>query len=129
MAIMEHASDENLKSLRNQFASHVSILLLVTAVGLVAWLVFQHQAPPLASVGLAALLALLGLGAFRLVESRPVLGQHLLVWCLTGGLLIAIAARAAPWLATLGLPLILLNGLLFSGAELLTAGAMAGLVS
>lgn len=127
MGAIEYRSDVNLKGLRDQLTSQVAILLLVTAGGLVAWLVSRHQPPPIAAVGLAGLLAALGLGTLRLGATNPALGQHVLMWCLTAGVLAAMALLSAPWLVSLGLPLILLNGVLFSGGEVLTAALLAAL--
>jgi signal transduction histidine kinase/CheY-like chemotaxis protein len=129
MTATEYVPDVNLGELRDQLTSRAAILLLVSAAGLVAWLSLRHQALPMAVLGLAAALAGLGIGTRRLTRARPALARHLLMWCLTGGLLVAMVLLSAPRLAFLGLPLILLNGMLFSGGEVVTAGLLAALAA
>jgi signal transduction histidine kinase/CheY-like chemotaxis protein len=115
---------ENLADLRGHLV-HQLALLLAGASSLALWLTLPQKPFPALAFILFVLLLGLGLLVLALAIPRPDLARHVLVWGLTGGLLVALVLFAAPWLPFLGLLLLFVNTMLISGSELATAGLIA----
>ena len=60
MQVMTHAQDANLQELRDQLASRMALLLLITASILAGWLIMPSQ--PISLTMFALLAALAGVG-------------------------------------------------------------------
>jgi signal transduction histidine kinase/CheY-like chemotaxis protein len=116
----------NLADLRSQLVNHLACLLM-GASGLAMWLALPRNPFPLVPFAVFAALLGLGVGVRLLVDQRPVLARHVLVWGLNAALLISMLLFSGPWLPFFGLLLILVGALLISGSELATAGLVAGL--
>jgi signal transduction histidine kinase/CheY-like chemotaxis protein len=115
----------NLEDLRSQLTTRLAILLMGIAGFGAWWLTLRHG--PLLFVPFLLFLALFswGMGVQLCLKDYPTFARHLLVWGLTLGLLLSFHLFADPWLPFLGLILILMNAMLVSGSELVTAAAIA----
>ncbi len=114
----------NLEDLRNQLTGRLA-LLLAGAGGLGIWLTLPLNPFPLLVCSLLAVCLALGLVARSMVKPHPLLARHVLVWGLTGGLLVAMGLLADPWVPFLGLLLAFIGAMLFWGGAVITAGLIA----
>ncbi|HDQ73612.1 MAG TPA: response regulator [Chloroflexi bacterium] len=120
--------DVNLAELRGQLVRRVALLLIV-ASGLAMWRALSWEPFPRAPFGLAAALLVMGWCLHVLIQTRPALARHLMVWGLTGGLLAAMALFPEPWLPFLGLMLVFVSAMLVSGGGFATAGAVVAIAA
>jgi signal transduction histidine kinase/CheY-like chemotaxis protein len=124
----ERGAEINLEDLRSQLAGRLAVALMVASLALL-WVNWpQESFPFFGAIPLAALIGI-GWGVRKLVNVRPALARHLLVWSLTAGLLAAMWLFSDPWLPFLGLPLTFVSALLVSGGQFATAGATAALAA
>jgi len=124
----ERGAEVNLEDLRGQLAGRLAVALMIASLALL-WVNWpQESFPFFGAIPLAALIGI-GWGVRKLVNVRPALARHLLVWSLTAGLLAAMWLFSDPWLPFLGLPLTFVSALLVSGGQFATAGATAALAA
>jgi signal transduction histidine kinase/CheY-like chemotaxis protein len=118
----------NLEDLRIQLIVRLAMLLIGTS-SFIAWSSLVQK--PFSITLFVYFIALLGLGIGiqSLLDKRPVLAQHLLVWGLTVGLLAAMWLFPNPWLPFLGLLLIFIDTMLIAGSEWATAGLVTALAA
>jgi signal transduction histidine kinase/CheY-like chemotaxis protein len=114
----------NLEDLYGQLTHRLAIVLTVISF-LAMWWTLPLEPYPIIAAGLFAGLFVLGLWVWVLVGVRLILARHLLIWGLSVGLLLALWLFAEPWLPFLSLLLILVSAMLVSGSELMTAAAVA----
>jgi len=122
--MLADGTDINLEELRARLAGSVALVPLIAAAGLVVYLIQLGRPVSIGSLSVVVALSALSLGVLRLNETRPRLACHLLVWALTLGFVIAMAINAEPWLPFTGLTLVFISGLLITGAQILTGGAL-----
>jgi signal transduction histidine kinase/CheY-like chemotaxis protein len=125
MAMTEYGPSANLTELRSQLADRLAVALIGSGTVLI-WLIWPGLGSPfVAIVPVTALLVGVGWSVRALVEKRPALGRHVLVWSLTTGLLVAMWVFPATWLPFLGLMLTFVGAMLVSGGGFVTAGVIA----
>ena len=126
MTKIAYGSDVNLKELHCQLAGRIA-LLLIGVSGLVMWraLYWFWMPFPAALFGLSIALVGLGVSVRALVKARPVLARHLMVWGLTGGLLVAMGLLPEPWIPFLGLMVVFVGAMLIGEGGVVTAGVIA----
>jgi signal transduction histidine kinase/CheY-like chemotaxis protein len=132
MVRTDYGPDVNLEELRGQLAERLAMTLIGVGVLLilVTWTetsLTHGSVISVAVVPLATLLVGLGWGVLILVNTRPALARHLMVWGLTVGLVVAMWLSYEPWLPFLGLMLIFVSAMLVSGGEFAVGGVVAAL--
>ncbi len=124
---VEYGSAINLADLRGELAERLALWLAG-----VSWLVLLVAAftrgQPL-TIGLLVGLILLGLSVRVLMDKRSVLARHLLVWGLTGYMVVAMCIYPTPWLPFLGLLLSFTAAMLVSNGGLTIAGVIVGVAA
>ncbi len=116
----------NLEDLRRQLTARLALLVMI-ANALGAWLLLPFEPFPLALFALMGAGLALGAVVSFLAKSHPALARHLLIWGLTGELMVAMRILDAPWLPFWGLPLSFAAAMLIPGSSLGTASLVSAL--
>lgn len=121
-------SSDNLEDLRCQMTGRLA-LLLVVASGVAAWSMLPLEVFPIVTFVFWSMLALLGVGVRALIGTHPRLARQLIIWGLTGSLLLAMQLFPSLYVPFFALTLVFVNALLMAGSELLTAALVAGVAA
>jgi len=124
---VEYGSAVNLADLRGELAERLALWL--AGVSWLLLLVAAFARGQIVTITLLAGLIFLGLSVRVLMDKRPVLARHLLIWGLTGSMVITMWLYPSPWLPFLGLLLTFTAAMLVSNGGLITAAVIVGVAT
>ncbi len=121
MVSKDHQTWVNMEELRGQLAARMAMLPLVGTVVIGVWITSRSHAVTVDQVLLLTVTLAVGFGVLGLAKPRPRLARY----AAASGLLVALATAMwlvnEPWLPFIGLLIVPINGLLFSGGDVVSA--------
>lgn len=119
MITIPRTSDANLTDLRDELAERLALTFII--MGWIALVFFVFTDAPFSLIFMLLLLVALGIGVRMLLAQNSNWARQVLVWGLTGVLLIAIWHFPDPILPFFGLLLIITAAFLIPGSDILVA--------